>query len=152
VFSQPSLMFAGKIRAYLIEAPSCAPLWGRLLPLPINIILGSKGPSGTNTNLLQNFVNYGYKKLNSLSPIWGQSHKTFLVLVYVLFFGKLDLFLDMQQIQGILKGEVWLYCWPPVKLVWNQLYDNLQFLFLFAKQAYQKKSKRRSMVQRYFPL
>jgi len=24
--------------------------------------------------------------------------------------------------QGILKGEVSLYCWPPVWLVWNQLY------------------------------
>jgi len=36
--------------------------------------------------------------------------------------------------QGILKGEVSLYRWPPVWLVWNQLYDNWQFLFLFAKQ------------------
>ncbi len=27
------------------------------------------------------------------------------------------------SIQGILKGEVSLYCWPPVWLVWNQLYD-----------------------------
>jgi hypothetical protein len=26
--------------------------------------------------------------------------------------------------QGILKGEVSLYYWPPVWLVWNQLYDN----------------------------
>ena len=29
--------------------------------------------------------------------------------------------------QGILKGEVSLYHWPPVWLVWNQLYDNWQF-------------------------
>ncbi len=36
---------------------------------------------------------------------------------------------------GILKGEVSLYRWPPVWLVWNQLYDNWQFLFLFAKQT-----------------
>ncbi len=36
--------------------------------------------------------------------------------------------------QGILKEEVSLYHWPPVWLVWNQLYDNWQFLFLFAKQ------------------
>jgi len=28
--------------------------------------------------------------------------------------------------QGILKGEVSLYHWPPAWLVWNQLYDNLQ--------------------------
>jgi len=26
--------------------------------------------------------------------------------------------------QGTLKGEVSLYCWPTVWLVWNQLYDN----------------------------
>ncbi len=37
--------------------------------------------------------------------------------------------------QGILKGEVSLYRWPPVWLVWYQLYDNWQFLFLFAKQT-----------------
>jgi len=39
--------------------------------------------------------------------------------------------------QGILKGELSLFCWPPVWLVWNQLYDNWQFLFLFAKHAIQ---------------
>ena len=39
-------------------------------------------------------------------------------------------------LQGILEGEVSLYCWPPVWLVWNQLYDNLPFLlFLLAKQT-----------------
>ncbi len=32
-------------------------------------------------------------------------------------------------VQGILKGEVSLYRWPLVWLVWNQLYDNWQFLF-----------------------
>jgi hypothetical protein len=37
--------------------------------------------------------------------------------------------------QGALKGEVSLYCWPPVWLDWNQLYDNWQFLFLFEKQT-----------------
>ncbi len=37
----------------------------------------------------------------------------------------------------ILKGEVSLYHWPAVWLVWNQLYDNWQFLFLFAKQTNQ---------------
>ncbi len=35
--------------------------------------------------------------------------------------------------QGILKGEVSLYHWPPFWLVWNQLYDNWQFLFWFLK-------------------
>jgi len=29
----------------------------------------------------------------------------------------------LANIQGILKGEVSLYHWPPVWLVWNQLYD-----------------------------
>ncbi len=43
--------------------------------------------------------------------------------------------------QGILKGEVSLYCWPPVRLIWNQLYDNWQLLFLFAKQSNSKPVK-----------
>ncbi len=55
-------------------------------------------------------------------------------------------------IQGILKREVSLYCWPPVWLVWNQLYDNWQFLFLFVKQTNPNQSNRRSTVQWYFPL
>ncbi len=54
--------------------------------------------------------------------------------------------------QGILKGVVLLYHWPPVWLVWNQLYDNWQFLFLFAKPTNPNQSNRRSMVQWYFPL
>ena len=54
-------------------------------------------------------------------------------------------------IQGILKGEVSLYHWPPVWLVRNQLYDNYQFLFLFAKQTNPNQSYRRSMVEWYFP-
>ncbi len=45
--------------------------------------------------------------------------------------------------QGILKGEVLLYCWPPVWLVWNQLYDSWQFLFLFVKQTNPNQSNRR---------
>jgi hypothetical protein len=39
--------------------------------------------------------------------------------------------------QEILKGEVSLYHWPPVSLVWNQLYDNRQFMFLFANSVTQ---------------
>ncbi len=54
--------------------------------------------------------------------------------------------------QGILKGEVSLYHWPPVWLVWNQLYDNWQFLFLFSKQTNPNQSNWRSIVQWYFPL
>ncbi len=57
------------------------------------------------------------------------------------------------SVQGILKGD-WLslYYWPPVWLVWNQLYDNWQFWFLFAKQTNPNQSNSRSMVQWYFPL
>ncbi len=40
---QPSLMFAGKAIAYPSEAPSGAPLYGRLLASPTNIRLGWKG-------------------------------------------------------------------------------------------------------------
>jgi len=36
--------------------------------------------------------------------------------------------------QGTLKGQVSLYCWPPVWLVGNQLYDNWQF-FCFYLQS-----------------
>ena len=49
---------------------------------------------------------------------------------------------DIGQKQGILKGEVSLYHWTPVWLVWNQLYDNWQFLFFFAKQANPNQSNR----------
>ncbi len=54
--------------------------------------------------------------------------------------------------QGILKGEVSLYCWPLVWLVCNHLYDNWQFLFLFAKQTNPNQPNRRSTVQWYFSL
>jgi len=54
--------------------------------------------------------------------------------------------------QGILKGEVSLYHWPPVWLVWNLLYDNWHFFILFAKQTNPNQSNRRSTVQWYFPL
>jgi len=57
-----------------------------------------------------------------------------------------------ELVQGILKGEVSLYHWPPVWLVWNQLYSNWKFLFLFAKQTNPNQSNRRSTVHWYFPL
>ena len=34
-------------------------------------------------------------------------------------------------IQGILKGEVSLYHWPPVWLVWNQLWQLTKFVFIY---------------------
>jgi hypothetical protein len=54
--------------------------------------------------------------------------------------------------KGILKGEVSQHRWPPVWLVWNQLFDNGQFLFLCAVQTNPNQSNRRSKVQWYFPL
>ncbi len=54
--------------------------------------------------------------------------------------------------QGILKVEESLYHWPPVWLVWNQLYDNWQFLFLYAKQTNPNQSNRWSMVRWDFSL
>ncbi len=48
--------------------------------------------------------------------------------------------------QGILKGEVSLYHWPPVWLVWNRLYDNWQFLFLFAEKTKPVKQEVKSTV------
>ncbi len=56
---------------------------------------------------------------------------------------------DKKVCQGILKGEVSLYYWPLVWLVWNKQYDNWIF---FAKQTNPNQSNRRSMVQWYFPL
>jgi hypothetical protein len=61
-------------------------------------------------------------------------------------------FTDTKRMQGILKGEASLYHWPPVWLVWNQLYCYWQFLFLFAKQTNPNLSNRRSTVQWYFPV
>jgi hypothetical protein len=59
---------------------------------------------------------------------------------------------DTHTTQGILKGEVSLYCCPPVWQVWNQPFDNWQCLFLFTKQTNPNQSIRRSIVQWYFPL
>ncbi len=39
--------------------------------------------------------------------------------------------------QGILKGEVSLYHWPPVWLVWNQLYANWNLCFYLQKRLIQ---------------
>jgi hypothetical protein len=50
--------------------------------------------------------------------------------------------------QWILKGNYHCTVW----LVWNQLCDNWQFLFLFAKQTNPNQSNRRSMVQWYLVL
>jgi len=60
--------------------------------------------------------------------------------------------IQARELQILLKGEVSLYHWPPVWLVWNRLYGNWQLLFLIAKQINPNQSNRRSTVQWYFPL
>ncbi len=91
--------------------------------------------------------------LKSLDEIQVNYHQDFMASTSSDFFrGQMDRGLFYWSNQGILKGEVSLYCWPPVWLVWNQLYDNWQFLFLFTKQAFTNRSNRRSTVQWYFPL
>ncbi len=68
-----------------------------------------------------------------------------------IFFQNSHLSLSLNQNQGIQKGEVSLYHWSPLRLIWNQLYDNWQLLFLFEKQANPNRSNRRWTVQWYFP-
>ncbi len=62
-----------------------------------------------------------------------------------------NLFHACPKKQGTLKWQVSLYPWPPVWLVWNQLFDNGRFLFLFAKRTDPNQQNRRSTVQWYFP-
>ncbi len=87
-------------------------------------------------------------QLNLLLPVWWRC------MVLPFFPDKvLDWMVSAKtKNQGILKGEVSLYHWPSVGLVWNQLYDYWQFLFLFSKQTNPNQPNRRSMVQWYFPL
>ncbi len=54
------------------------------------------------------------------------------------------------SLQGILKGEVSLYHWPPVWLVF--LSAVWQKTFFYAKQTNPNQSNGRSMVQWYLPL
>ncbi len=64
-------MFVGKAGAYLSEAFSGAPLYGRFLAPPTNIKLSWRGLPGTNTSLLRKSVNYGRKKFYSRGP-WSK--------------------------------------------------------------------------------
>jgi hypothetical protein len=43
--------------------------------------------------------------------------------------------------QGILKGDESLYSWPPVWLVWNQLWDNGTIFVFICKTGYSKQIK-----------
>ncbi len=54
-------------------------------------------------------------------------------------------------LQGILKGEVSLYLWPPVWLVWISLFCKLKQKLSVVVWLIPNQSKRRSTVQWYFP-
>jgi len=53
---------------------------------------------------------------------------------------------------GILKGEVSLYHWPPVWLVWISLFCKWKQKMSVVIQLIPNQSNWRSMVQWYFPL
>jgi hypothetical protein len=67
---QPSLMFAGKARAYPREAPFRCSTLGRLLALSTNIRLArlKKLARDKHSSLLQKSVNYGRKIFYSTGP------------------------------------------------------------------------------------
>jgi hypothetical protein len=69
-----------------------------------------------------------------LSNVWDSTRVEH-VAAYPQTLDQLKLLHSGSLLLGILKGEVSLYHWPPAWLVWNQLYDSWQFLFLFAKQS-----------------
>ncbi len=62
---QPSLMFVGKARAYLSEAPERDFSLGQASALT-KIRLARKSLPGTNTSLLRKFINYGRKRFYSI--------------------------------------------------------------------------------------
>ena len=91
--------------------------------------------------VLSHFVFFLFH-LNSRKKIFEVGGRWKFSSVALFFISVIDVIMDviimssLCILQGILKGEVSLYCWPPVWLVWNQLYDNLPFLlFLLAKQT-----------------
>ncbi len=132
----PSPIFAGKAGAYQSGVP---------VGNPANIRLGWKSLTLTNTlayydtaiitagkkfyitnrrsskglGLRLSLIQIFQRSLQWMAEIFLESAK---LLVPVLQNSKIE--------QGILKGEVSLYHWPPVWLVLNQLYDNWRFLFI----------------------
>jgi hypothetical protein len=61
-------MFGSKAKAYPSEAPSVAPLYGKLLALPANIIPGWKGlPGDKHFSFLRKISNYNCKKITTLA-------------------------------------------------------------------------------------
>ncbi len=82
---------------------------------------------------------------------WWLHHisKVHIKILFAFHFKILLLMLN-DLVQGILNDKVSLYRWPPVWLVWNQLYDDWNFLFLFTKLTNSNQSNRRSTLKRYF--
>ncbi len=72
-----------------------------------------------------NFGNFGLGDGKS----WKSQYRSYLISKVLIYFSGPN--------QGILKGEVSLYCWPPVWLVWNQLYDNWNFCFYLQNRLIQ---------------
>ncbi len=100
---QPSLVFAGKARAYPGEAPAPfrCPLYARLLDLLANTRLDRKGLPGTNTSLLRKSVNYGRNKFCSTGH-WCQRYQNAAVIYHSNFnpsFSKVEL---PRQINAVL--------------------------------------------------
>ncbi len=91
------------------------------------------------------------RKLPSVS-VFSLQLRRVLGGIMFFFFADAKWAICLKDSAGNTKGEVSLYHWPPVWLVWKQLYDYWQFLFLFAKQTNPNQSNRRSTVQWYFPL
>ena len=58
----------------------------------------------------------------------------------------------VEKEQEILKGEVSLYCWPPVWLVWISLFCKLKQKLSVVLQLIPNQSNRRSTVEWYFLL
>ncbi len=73
-----SLVLTSKAAAYSSEAPSGAPLLGRLHILPTNIGIGWKGLSQGNTGSLGAFV----QKFYNICP-WAKYCKTFFKTIFI---------------------------------------------------------------------
>jgi hypothetical protein len=94
-------------------------------PLMLNVVMLSVVAPHSGT-LLAN-VRLGWKTFQRQIVLFSEIPDT---QVNVFVSGKFS-----QLRPGNTKGEVSLYCWPPVWLVWNWLYDYWKCLFLFAKQT-----------------
>ncbi len=132
-----------KHSSLFIPSPWRKAYYCRLLASPTNIGLGWKGLPGTNTLAYYENPQITDKKkfcnTDTRSPPW----KKFVLPSFSEFpestkkFKKKCRFVVCLVIDNwvgeYLRGEISQYHWPLVWLVWNQLYDNWQFLFLFAK-------------------